>query len=189
MKTTHRLGIISFCNQLTEPDAKSVPIACLLVGQDENSQWVAAAVGWTPQATDPISERLLSDVPRLVRSHVENVLSKPNDEWTTESILHSLHDELRNSVHVSWVGPEVQSELEDTSIDIIRLAKAGLAKAMEEMIAELEERHEELSEVLGKISVSPRKPSTLMNAIERSSSVQWFPAVVPTSSPAMHALS
>lgn len=95
---------ISHCLDLTDPDAVSIPVAVVLVGETGEYQ-TAAMVCLTPKLLElkGISSEVLRDLPQLIRRHIDRVMTTLDDGADLKVIAHSLHDALRNSLHVSAV--------------------------------------------------------------------------------------
>ena len=74
MKLSYQLATISYCPDLTDPAAVSVPIAVLAVGKTSNDEgfWSAGIVGVDAKrmGIDPLSSAMLADVPHMIRRHV-----------------------------------------------------------------------------------------------------------------------
>jgi hypothetical protein len=138
MKLRYRTAIIGFCPDLTDPDASSIPVASLLVGDATNDRLGAAVVVIPPDGElklDELSRAMLADVPALLRRHVADVMASLPADAPSENILYSLHDGLRNSLQVLEIGEENTLDLEDAKfpqaiydlgIDVLRKALAGI---------------------------------------------------------------
>jgi hypothetical protein len=113
MKVTHQGATISFCADLTSPTATSIPVAALVVGTTDHMSFaaVAAMVPVAPGGLDPISFDVLSDVPALIKDHVDAVLEMLPKEAPIESILTTLHRRLRNSLHVAAISNDQTVEV------------------------------------------------------------------------------
>jgi hypothetical protein len=98
MKLKGEYAVISFCHDLTDPDAVSVPVALLLIAQKADRS-LAAAVGREVADVDPITAEFLRDIPRLLKDQVQSI----QQARTVPDILRSLHNALRNSLHVSKI--------------------------------------------------------------------------------------
>ncbi len=135
MKLRSQHAIVSFCTDLTSATAKSRPVAILTVGEfqggDLDDSLFAAAVSCELADLDPISRRFLSDVPRVLKDHMQ-ALGDLAPSASLESVLHNLHDSLRNSLHVSKIldlserdlGEEVQPE--DVFQELFKLSVGAL---------------------------------------------------------------
>ena len=138
MKLRYRTAIIGFCPDLTDPDASSIPVASLLVGDAANDRLGAAVVVIPPDGElklDELSRAMLADVPALLRRHVDDVMAALPADAPSESILYSLHDGLRNSLQVLEIGDEKTLDLEeskfpqaiyDLGINVLRKALAAI---------------------------------------------------------------
>lgn len=108
MTLAYRLATISYCPDLTDPHALSIPIAVLAVGKDQG-KWSAAAVGLEASklGLDPLASAMLADVPHMIRRHVDAVMRRLEDRAATPgAVLRELHDSLKTSIHVSNIGEE-----------------------------------------------------------------------------------
>lgn len=113
MRVIHQSATISFCPDLTDPEATSIPVATLLVGAADGLRFaaVSAFVPASAAGLDPISAHVLLDVPTLLKEHVDAVLESLPEEAPIEEILVKLHRRLRNSLHVAKISEPVQAEL------------------------------------------------------------------------------
>lgn len=112
----YRIATISYCPDLTDPRAVSVPVAALLVSRDANSKWTAVAMGFDLShfGLDPLAEALLADLPGLVRRTLDTAMkSISTDGATPEQVLREFHELLRTSVHVSKISEERELHLAD----------------------------------------------------------------------------
>ena len=77
MKLSYRLATISYCPDLADPGATSIPIAVLAVGKSDE-HWTAAAVNLDAKrlGLDPLSSALLGDVPHFLRRHVDTAMNR-----------------------------------------------------------------------------------------------------------------
>lgn len=111
MELNYRYAIVSFCSDLIDPNASSLPVALLMIATS-GEDMMAAATGWYPQDSgDPISSALLKDMPRFLKAHVDELVNETPDV-DSESILCALQHSLRNSVHVSAVSPSMTEHVD-----------------------------------------------------------------------------
>lgn len=103
MELKYRYAVVSFCADLTDSTARSMPVAILMIAES-NDEVIAVATGAYREHDDPLASAFLKDVPNLLRVHVEDALSEHPDA-DAEAILCALQHSLRNSVHVSLVSP------------------------------------------------------------------------------------
>jgi len=120
MKLRYRTAIIGFCPDLTDPNASSIPVASLLVGEGEGEgERLGAAVVVLPPdkhlPLDELSRAMLADVPALLRRHVDEAMNTLPADAPLENILHSLHDGLRNSLQVLAISEETTLEVNATT--------------------------------------------------------------------------
>jgi hypothetical protein len=116
MKLTYRNAILSFCADLTDPDAKSLPIGTLLIGEVEESR-LAAAVVFQPTGADPFATEHLSDALAIIKEHINRVLEDKPDAPSLD-ILQALYSALRNSLFVSAIGDEKTVELKAEMVEL-----------------------------------------------------------------------
>jgi len=160
VKVAHQSASISFCMDLTDPEAVSIPIAHLLVASAEQDRFavIAALTPKNPKATfDPITADVLSDATTLIRDHVDRVLAGLAPGASLELILTGLHSTLRNSLHVANIGDVEVAEVG---------APAGQLEAEEAIMDELtrmavERMHQEVKAF---IASAPPPPKTNVRA-------------------------
>lgn len=138
MNFTYQQAAIGICRDLTDPDAQSIPIAILLVGDLPAGGRVAVIVGTHPRGfmDDPLSRAVLSDIPNLLRRHVETAWDDLRHAGSLPALFESLRDGLRNTLHVQRILPIQQVDLPgsthllvDTS-EITKIANDELRKAI-----------------------------------------------------------
>lgn len=126
MKLDYRLATISYCPDLTDPNAVSIPIAVLAVGKDDG-HWSAAAVGLDAKrlGLDPLSSAMLADVPHMIRRHVDAAMKRLDTQATTAAVLRAFHESLKTSIHVSEISdPRVVEVAEPRSIAVALFEKS-----------------------------------------------------------------
>ncbi len=108
MKLSYQLATISYCPDLTDPNAVSVPIAVLAVGKssDDEGFWTAGIVGIDAKrmGIDPLSSAMLADVPHMIRRHVDGAMRRLHLDATPDAVLREFHESLKTSIHVSEIG-------------------------------------------------------------------------------------
>ncbi len=108
MKLSYQLATISYCPDLTDPSAVSVPIAVLAVGKTSNDEgfWSAGIVGVDAKrmGLDPLSSAMLADVPHMIRRHVDGAMRALTADATPDAVLREFHESLKTSIHVSEIG-------------------------------------------------------------------------------------
>lgn len=108
MKLSFQLATISYCPDLTDPNAVSVPIAVLAVGKTSNDEgfWSAGIVGVDAKrmGIDPLSSAMLADVPHMIRRHVDGAMRRLTPDATPDAVLREFHESLKTSIHVSDIG-------------------------------------------------------------------------------------
>lgn len=117
MNLSYQLASISYCPDLTDPDAVSLPIAVLAVGKATDSEglWSAAIVGIDAKrlGIDPLSTAMLADVPHMIRRHVDAAMKTLAPEATPEMVLKTFHESLKTSIHVSAISDRKEVEVKD----------------------------------------------------------------------------
>ncbi len=109
MQLDYQQAVVSFCYDLTDPSARSVPIGILVVGELKGSRTrlcIAGVASRTsfPADLDPVTRDMLRAVPRLLKAHVSEAFGSMPPATPLETILHRLYDGLRNSLHVAEIG-------------------------------------------------------------------------------------
>jgi hypothetical protein len=142
MKLRYRTAIIGFCPDLTNPNAASVPVASLLVGEAERERLGAAVVVLPSDkrlALDELSRMMLGDVPALLRRHLDEVMQALPFDAPLEKILYSLHNGLRNSLQVLEISEETVLEVKEAKFlrgifePVLDRGVAVLRKSLEAM--------------------------------------------------------
>ena len=114
MELSYRYAIVSFCPDLTDPKASSMPVALLMIAMS-GDEMIATATGCYPEdSDDPISSALLKDMPRFLQAHVNEVCNDQT-EIDPEALLCALQHSLRNSVHVSGVSPPMIEHIDEAT--------------------------------------------------------------------------
>jgi len=153
MKLTYRRAILSFCEDLTDPNARAWPVGVLLIGdltsEDgkpnklDQSRWGAAVV-LQPDFGNPFIAEHLSDALAIVKEHIDRAVHEKPDAPSDE-ILHALYTKLRNSLFVSSVSeqPElvevhaVNEELYGSAM--LDLANRELQKEVRTLVEDLKQ--------------------------------------------------
>jgi hypothetical protein len=130
MKLDYHQATISFCMDLTSPDAPSQPIATLLVGEF-GGRAVACLAAIIPRHLDPISVAVLDDTHQLIRKSVDEAFERC-DRALLGSVLAHVSGSLRNTVHVSAIAKPAHVDI--PSVDrlgpvVVQLVQQALAAA------------------------------------------------------------
>ena len=115
MRLTYETATLSYCPDLTDGDAISVPIAVVVVGKSGRA-WFAAAAGMDAKrlGIDPLSEAILSDLPHTIRRHVNAAMASTDVKGRTpRKVLRVFCECFRTSVHVSSLEHSVTIEVAD----------------------------------------------------------------------------
>lgn len=137
-KMTYRGAILSFCEDLTDPDARSLPVGVLLIGDLDGSRFGAAIV-LQPKVDNIFVSEHLSDALAIVKEHITDVM-KEKPEAAAEDVLHELYLRLRNSLFVSSIGDEQQVEVhaameELYDMSLVEVAAGELGKELQKAVA------------------------------------------------------
>jgi hypothetical protein len=177
MKLDYRLATISYCPDLTDPSAVSIPIAVLAVGKDDG-HWSAAAVGLDAKrlGLDPLSSAMLADVPHMIRRHVDAAMKRLDTSASTAAVLGAFRESLKTSIHVSEIGDSGEVEV----LDPRRIAVALFEKSVAVLERALAQLGEQLVAHLGPSSWAPQvAPELLMEPAPEQ--LFWQPAPPPLS--------
>jgi hypothetical protein len=102
-------GVLSFCADLTDPSAESVPLGIVGAGVAGNRDrfwfFVIKNPPWDHPViqSDPLAKSVLAGLPELLKRQVREGASRVE----TRKFSSWLHDQFRNSLHVSDVKREV----------------------------------------------------------------------------------
>jgi hypothetical protein len=101
MRISYRYALLSFCVDLTSPNARSVPLAVVGVGDGFMYFAVRARPGDDPAiaAGDETTRAMLNDLPSLLQRQ----LTAGQTEVPPEQLLSWLHGRFRTSLHVSAI--------------------------------------------------------------------------------------
>ena len=133
MRLTYETATLSYCPDLTDSEAVSVPIAVLVVGKSGRA-WFAAAAGIDAKrlGIDPLSEAILSDLPHTIRSHMDAAMAATNVKGRTpRKVLRAFYEAFRTSVHVSALDRTAPIEVADAqkaAQKVQQIARAALMK-------------------------------------------------------------
>lgn len=144
MKLSYQLASISYCPDLTDPNAVSLPIAVLAVGKASNAEefWSAAIVGVDAKrmGIDPLSTAMLADVPHMIRRHVDAAMKKLTADATPDVVLRAFHESLKTSIHVSAISERREVEVRDArglATALIDPSFVTLERSMHELTGQL----------------------------------------------------
>ena len=115
MRLTYETATLSYCPDLTDGEAVSVPIAVLVVGKSGKA-WFAAAAGIDAKrlGVDPLSQEILSDLPHTIRRHMDEAMAATDvKRRTPRKVLRTFFERFRTSVHVSALDRSVAVEVPD----------------------------------------------------------------------------
>lgn len=177
MKLTYRVVTLSFCPDLIDPNALSVPFAALIVGRSDKGEWTAFAMGVDVKklGVDPLLGAMLNDVPNLVRSHFDSAMKRVSAtaDLTPEAVLREFHEVLRTNIHVSTLSDEQVLEVADAmtlSHRLLDVAITTISAQLEKQLAAVPARRRE---------AAPVAPESLFDG--PPAYMQWAP---PTSAAA-----
>lgn len=132
MKLDYQRATISFCMDLTAPEAPSMPIATLIIGKADGRH-VAAVASIVPDHLDPISRAVLAETHSLIRRYVDEAFATHDRSAPLGQVLERVYDSLRNTIHVSSISPPSDVELDDEGSlgsHVIKLAHRELLEAL-----------------------------------------------------------
>jgi hypothetical protein len=134
---------------LTDPNARSLPIAIQLIGT-VGDEFLAGAMGKTFYGgIDPIADALLGDLPRVLRQHVDECVE--GELTTPDQVLRSLAHSMRTTLHVSKISEVTEVKL--ATAPGVALAEALAARFNEEV-------EKPIQEVLREVTNVPNGPKT-----------------------------
>ncbi|MCB9583746.1 MAG: hypothetical protein H6718_00010 [Polyangiaceae bacterium] len=135
----YRQAVISYCPNLRDPFAPSIPL-CVLTVAEEGRRVHAVAVGSSVAAApvDPLTKEILGDVPDFVSRHL---ISSADQQHGMNESLRALVESLRNSVHVSEVTEECPVPNENDTLEVVlhRLSATKLRQAFAATLKKLED--------------------------------------------------
>jgi hypothetical protein len=131
MRVSCQLATISYCHDLTDPDAVSLPIAVLAIGKGVGAEafWIAAVVGLDAKrlGIDPLSTALLADVPHMIRRHVDAAVKTLPPGATPGAVLRAFREALKTSIHVSAIDQPEELEAPNARSLAVALIDPSLA--------------------------------------------------------------
>lgn len=166
MTIYYRYAVVSWCPDLTDPSSPSVPLALLMVGTAGGQHFAAAVGACVEGELDPITTRVLSDVPTLVRRHVDDILAQ-NPPPEPDAVIDSLTDALRGSLHVSHVSTveTLVGTSDDINSQILQKARQLYIEQLHTQQRELEEHahsgSRQSDDWLGRVHLPPLSPYLL----------------------------
>ena len=168
MKLGYQQATISFCMDLTSPDAPSLPVANLLVGEAEG-RLVASVAVIVPDQLDPISKAVLNDTHQLIRKYVDEAFQKRDPAAPLGDVLKRVYHSLRNTMHVSMIEELAHADVASADFlgpTVIHLVQQGLIKSLTNSGFRIEH------------TVAPtrrQQPLPAIHDIEMPSSFLWAP--------------
>jgi hypothetical protein len=132
MKLGYQQATISFCMDLTSPDAPSLPVANLLVGEAEGRQ-VAGVALIIPDQLDPISKAVLADTHQLIRKYVDEAFQQRDPHAPLGDVLKRVYHSLRNTMHVSTISDPADAEVASADLlgpTVVQLVQQGLHRSL-----------------------------------------------------------
>jgi hypothetical protein len=98
-------AVLSYCDDLTDPDATTRPVAMVGVGDDAFGFFIVRADPGDDLGGDSVSKSILNNLPSLLQRQLREGLH----EVGPQRFLSWLHDRYRNSVSVSAIATETVS--------------------------------------------------------------------------------
>ncbi len=116
MILSYQSAVVGLCDDLTNPNASTTPLAVIVIGQCGGSHIGAVAYRETAGLDwDPMTRDVLGDVPDLLQRHLDTAF-KTNPRASLGAILRELYHSLRNSLHVVRIDEEQSVEVEGISM-------------------------------------------------------------------------
>lgn len=118
MKLRHQIATLSYCPDLTDPDATSYPVAVFLIGEMSspgvpNVRLCALISSIGVDVPDPLVRHLLHNAHPSLTSHIDDLLAQAPPQESIEQLMQRFHDSFRNSLHVSQITPLVEVSIPD----------------------------------------------------------------------------
>jgi hypothetical protein len=114
MKAQYRAAVISFCEDLTRSDSPTHPVGVFVATDYSNGERQASLLVSTsglPDHFDELTQIFVRGLPQVLQNQIDVVFAscegKPLDDMFEE-----LCDALRNTVHVSYVTPVLELDVE-----------------------------------------------------------------------------
>jgi hypothetical protein len=169
MKLGYQQATISFSMDLTSPNAPSLPVANLLVGESEGRQVAGVAV-IVPDQLDPISKAVLNDTHQLIRKYVDEAFQKRDPHAPLGDVLKRVYHSLRNTMHVSMIAEPAHIDVSSADFlgpTVIHLVQQGLIKSLASAGVRVEH---------ALATPSPREqPLPAIHDVDMPSSFLWAP--------------
>ncbi len=106
MRVRYHYAVLSYCGDLTDPGAPSIPVGAIAIGNlSENTVFVLSITrsgsieDAIPDLQDPFSARILSRFHSFVEHQIEDGLVHSG----VDGFLHWLQEKLRNTIHISAI--------------------------------------------------------------------------------------
>lgn len=104
MDLRYRTATISFCLDLTDPEAKTVPVAVFLAGEAGDIRIAALATRLNhplrPQL-DPLAQEVIDILPRVLQAQVDEIFSA--NHVSIDGLFEALCDSFRNTLFINGV--------------------------------------------------------------------------------------
>ncbi|MBT9555266.1 MAG: hypothetical protein IV100_04510 [Myxococcales bacterium] len=123
-------AIISYREDLTDPDAVSWPIASFIAADVGGVRWLTLAgkLSLPPAAkADPFIGQVLSRMPQTLSRQVGELISRHGMRAPLEDLVGELILSMRNTIHVSAVAFNQTLHLDDTSREGVKSSLVKLA--------------------------------------------------------------
>ena len=105
MDLSIRYAVLSYCGDLTDPDAEMRPVAMVGVGDDAFGFFIVRTEPGDELGDDSVSKSVLNNLPSLLQRQLREGLH----EVGPQRFLSWLHDRYRNSLSVSAITTETVS--------------------------------------------------------------------------------
>jgi hypothetical protein len=168
MKLGYQRATINFCMDLTSPNAPSLPVANLLVGEADGRQVAAVAV-LVPDQLDPISKAVLNDTHQLIRKYVDEAFEKHDPRAPLGDVLQRVYHSLRNTMHVSAISEPAHVEVasvEALGPMVVQLVHEGMLRSLFDAGFKIER---------ALATPRPSQPLPTIHNVDMPSSYLWAP--------------
>ncbi len=133
LELTYQLALVSFCDELTSPNARPVAVAAMAVAWSSELR-IGAVLGPAherPLAKDELSNYLLGRLPEVL----QGLLLKYATGGSPSGALERVHGALRNSIHVAHVSKTAKFQSADVlqaSLNLLELTADYLSQSAEQ---------------------------------------------------------
>jgi hypothetical protein len=150
MRCKYQMVLFSFCRDMTDPFAPSVPVAALAIGVAGSKRAAATVTLDIPGlAIDEFSQAILHQLQAILREQVDRIFKSMPTTAPLVTALRFVHDTLRNNLHVSKLSEEFEAEIDPDGDTASELRKVVLYAADEWLRHEFSEQARSALPALG----------------------------------------